>query len=209
MGSKAYKTIEGTAEAEIAEKKSRFIAQAAHVETEEEAVAFLEGVKAANRTARHHVYAYVLRDGGRMRYSDDGEPQKTAGMPTLEAITHAGLLDVIIVTTRYFGGVLLGTGGLVRAYSAAASDALAAAVQVTMVPCVEIALTLAYPFYEQAVRVVEAHGAQVRDSAFSDEVRLAILIPHESSQPLVEALVELTHGKADIQVSEPFDAPFG
>ena len=88
----------------------------------------LEHVRAANRTARHTVYAYVLRQGGRTRYSDDGEPAKTAGTPVLEAIGHAGLSDVIVVVTRYFGGILLGTGGLVRAYTAAASGALAAAV---------------------------------------------------------------------------------
>ncbi|MFR1639227.1 MAG: IMPACT family protein, partial [Eggerthellaceae bacterium] len=119
-----YTTIAGRATAEIEEKKSRVIASLAHVETEDEALAFLEEIRAANRMARHNVYAYVLREGGagvqgRVRYSDDGEPQKTAGLPTLEVIQHAGLTDVIAVVTRYFGGVLLGTGGLVRAYTQA------------------------------------------------------------------------------------------
>ena len=114
----SYTTIEGRAVAEIEEKKSRFIASLAHVETEEEALAFLEEIRAANRMARHNVYAYILRQGGagaagRGRYSDDGEPQKTAGLPTLEVLQHAGLTDVVCVVTRYFGGVLLGTGGLV------------------------------------------------------------------------------------------------
>ena len=115
----AYKTIAARAEAEIVEKKSRFIGQIAPVATEEEALAFIAEVKAAHRMARHNVYAYVLR-GGRVRYTDDGEPAKTAGMPTLEAIQHAGLEDVAVVVTRYFGGILLGTGGLVRAYTDAA-----------------------------------------------------------------------------------------
>lgn len=110
----SYTTIEGRAVAEIEEKKSRFIASLAHVETEEEALAFLEEIRAANRMARHNVYAYILRQGGagaagRVRYSDDGEPQKTAGLPTLEVLQHAGLTDVVCVVTRYFGGVLLGT----------------------------------------------------------------------------------------------------
>ena len=104
----SYTTIEGRAVAEIEEKKSRFIASLAHVETEEEALAFLEEIRAANRMARHNVYAYILRQGGagaagRVRYSDDGEPQKTAGLPTLEVLQHAGLTDVACVVTRYFG----------------------------------------------------------------------------------------------------------
>ena len=100
----AYKTIQGTAQARIEEKKSEFIAHAAFADTEEKALAFLNGIRAKHRTANHNVYAYILRDGARMRYSDDGEPAKTSGLPTLEAIRHAGLVDCIVVTTRYFGG---------------------------------------------------------------------------------------------------------
>ena len=114
----AYQTIAEVAEAEIVEKRSRFIGRIAPVGTEEEALAFIAEVKAAHRMARHNVYAYVLR-GGRIRYTDDGEPAKTAGMPTLEVVQHAGLEDVAVVVTRYFGGILLGTGGLVRAYGQA------------------------------------------------------------------------------------------
>ena len=114
-----YQTIRGISTFEYEEKRSRFIASAAFADTEEAALAHLNRIKAANRTARHNVYAYVLREGGRTRYSDDGEPAKTAGTPVLEAIGHAGLSDVIVVVTRYFGGVLLGTGGLVRMIAAA------------------------------------------------------------------------------------------
>ena len=109
-----YKTIRGTATFEYEEKRSRFIATASFADTEEKALAVLNAVRAANRTARHNVYAYVLQNG-RTRYSDDGEPAKTAGTPVLETIGHAGVADVIVVVTRYFGGILLGTGGLVRA----------------------------------------------------------------------------------------------
>ncbi len=115
-----YKTIRGTATFEYEEKRSRFIATASFADTEEKALAVLNAVRAANRTARANVYAYVLQNG-RTRYSDDGEPAKTAGTPVLETIGHAGVADVIVVVTRYFGGILLGTGGLVRAYTAAAS----------------------------------------------------------------------------------------
>ena len=122
-----YRTIRGTAIGEYEEKKSRFIAQLSFADSEEKAVAFLEQVRAANRTARHNVYAYRLREGSRERYSDDGEPAKTAGTPALEVLQHSGLTDLIVVITRYFGGVLLGTGGLVRAYTTATSRALEAA----------------------------------------------------------------------------------
>lgn len=118
----SYLTIQDRATAEIEEKKSRFIAQLCHVETEEEALTFLEEIRVEHRMARHNVYAYIIHGEGaseRVRYSDDGEPQKTAGLPTLEALKHAGLSDVIVVVTRYFGGTLLGTGGLVRAYTQA------------------------------------------------------------------------------------------
>ena len=107
-----YRTIRGTATGEYEEKKSRFIAALSFADSEEAAVAFLEQVRAANRTARHNVYAYRLREGNRERYSDDGEPAKTAGTPALEVLQHSGLTDLIVVVTRYFGGVLLGTGGL-------------------------------------------------------------------------------------------------
>ena len=107
-----YRTIRGTATGEYEEKKSRFIASLSFADSEEAAVAFLEQVRAANRTARHNVYAYRLREGNRERYSDDGEPAKTAGTPALEVLQHSGLTDLIVVVTRYFGGVLLGTGGL-------------------------------------------------------------------------------------------------
>lgn len=107
-----YCTVRGTAIGEYEEKKSRFIAQLSFADSEEKAVAFLEQVRAANRTARHNVYAYRLREGNRERYSDDGEPAKTAGTPALEVLQHSGLTDLIVVVTRYFGGVLLGTGAL-------------------------------------------------------------------------------------------------
>ena len=126
-----YKTIRGTAIFEYEEKRSRFIATASFADTEEKALAVLNAVRTANRTARHNVYAYVLQNG-RTRYSDDGEPAKTAGTPVLETIGHAGVADVIVVVTRYFGGILLGTGGLVRAYTAAASGALQSAELVSM-----------------------------------------------------------------------------
>ena len=144
-----YRTIHGTATGEYEEKKSRFIAALSFADSEEAAVAFLEQVRAANRTARHNVYAYRLREGNRERYSDDGEPAKTAGTPALEVLQHSGLTDLIVVVTRYFGGVLLGTGGLVRAYTTATARALENAEVVTVRSVVELSVTVDYSLYER------------------------------------------------------------
>lgn len=208
----AYRTIEGRATAEIVEKKSRFIGQIAHVETEEEALAFLNEVRTEHRMARHNVYAYVLRGengaAGRVRYSDDGEPARTAGTPTLEAIQHAGLVDVAVVVTRYFGGILLGTGGLVRAYTQATQAAIEAAQVVTISRCVDVLVEVSYSLYESAVRVAEAAGAKVVESDFGAAVALTLRVLDGAQDELVRALTEATSGTAEIMVGDPFDAAF-
>ena len=209
----SYTTIAGRATAEIEEKKSRFIASLAHVETEDEALAFLEEIRAANRMARHNVYAYVLREGGagvqgRVRYSDDGEPQKTAGLPTLEVIQHAGLTDVITVVTRYFGGVLLGTGGLVRAYTTATARALENAEVVTVRSVIELSVTVDYSLYERASLLIQGAGAKLAEPEFTDRVALRWQMPEGTEGPLLEQLRELTRGGATVSVSKPFYAPF-
>ncbi len=155
-----YRTIRGTAIGEYEEKKSRFIAQLSFADSEEKAVAFLEQVRAANRTARHNVYAYRLREGSRERYSDDGEPAKTAGTPALEVLQHSGLTDLIVVITRYFGGVLLGTGGLVRAYTTATARALENAEVVTVRSVIELRVTVDYSLYERASLLIQGAGAK-------------------------------------------------
>ena len=202
-----YRTIRGTSTFEYEEKRSRFIATAAFADTEEAALAVLEKVRAANRTARHNVYAYVLQNG-RTRYSDDGEPAKTAGTPVLEAIGHAGISDVIVVVTRYFGGILLGTGGLVRAYTAAASGALQSAELVTMRLVVDCSVRLPYALFEQAQRVASASGAKLTDPVFDDAVTLQWRMPAGTEGLLCQKLGELTRGSAEISVSEPEFAPF-
>ena len=210
--SSAYRTIEGRAIAEIVEKKSRFIGHIAHVETEEEALAFLNEIRAEHRMARHNVYAYVLRgvggSAGRVRYSDDGEPARTAGTPTLEAIQHAELVDVAVVVTRYFGGILLGTGGLVRAYTQATQAAIEAAQVVTISRCVDVLVEVSYSLYESTVRVAEATGAKVVESDFGAAVALALRVLDGTQDELVRALTEATSGVAEIMAGDPFDAAF-
>ena len=172
------------------------------------AVAFLEQVRAANRTARHNVYAYRLREGNRERYSDDGEPAKTAGTPALEVLQHSGLTDLIVVITRYFGGVLLGTGGLVRAYTTATARALENAEVVTVRSVVELRMTVDYSLYERASLLIDAAGAKQAAPEFADRVTLRWQMPEHTEGPLLEQLRELTRGGAEAAVSEPFYAPF-
>lgn len=204
----SYCTTQGRARAEIVEKKSRFIATVQHVETEEEALSFLDEIRSEHRMARHNVYAYVLRENGRVRYSDDGEPQKTAGMPTLEAIQHAGLTDVAVVVTRYFGGILLGTGGLVRAYTQATQAGIAAADIVSVSRCIDVLIEVPYSLYEQAQRLASQHGAQTVDADFAAQVALTFRMLDGTQEPFETALTELVRGQCPIVESDPYDAPF-
>ena len=203
----SYKTIQGTASAEYEEKKSRFIGQVAHVETEDEAVAFLNGVRAANPQARHNVYAYVLRADNRVRYSDDGEPARTSGLPTLEVIEHAGLKDVICVTTRYFGGTLLGTGGLVRAYTKAAQDAFAAAQVVTFAECVDLTVSVDYSLYDQLSHWLADRRIQVLGTDFAGDVAVEVRVRAAEADAVRAEIVELTHATAEILASDPSFQP--
>ena len=201
-----YKTIRGVSTFTYEEKRSRFIATATFADTEEKALAVLNGVRAANRTARHNVYAYVLQNG-RTRYSDDGEPAKTAGTPVLEAIGHAELSDVIVVVTRYFGGILLGTGGLVRAYTAAASGALQQAELVSMRLVVDCSLQVPYGLFEQAQRMIAASGARLQEPVFAGAVTLLWRMPSGEETSLCASLAELTRGAAQVEGSAPAYAP--
>lgn len=251
-GAPAYTTIAERAVGEYEEKKSRFIASLAPVQSEAEALAFLEEVRAANRMARHNVYAYVLRcadgpgagerpsagvpgalgdsaeagakasspPGGaarvfdaapsapRIRYSDDGEPQKTAGLPTLQVLQHAGLSDVVAVVTRYFGGTLLGTGGLVRAYTQATQAAVAAARLVVVSRCVDLTVRTGYANYEPLLRVASDAGAKVLDTVYDDAVTLHLRMLDGTQEGFLRKLTEVERGQENVQVSSPFDAPF-
>ena len=145
----SYVTIRHHASFEYEDRKSIFIGEAMPVSTEEEALSFIESVKKRFPDARHHVYAYVLRENSIMRFTDDREPQGTAGMPVLDAIRKRGITDTAIVVTRYFGGTLLGTGGLVRAYSAAAIGALEAAEVITYDTYVTLTIDTTYSDYQR------------------------------------------------------------
>ena len=190
------------------EKRSKFTGRLWHVETAEQAVAKIKEMRETFWDATHNCYAYILREGNVMRYSDDGEPQGTAGMPILEVLRHENLTDCVCVVTRYFGGILLGTGGLVRAYTQATQEGLAAAEKVTVSRCVDVTVRTEYPLYERILRAAEDAGAKVVDTAFTNEVELSLRMLDGTQQPLLDKLTELCRGQERVEVSEPYDAPF-
>lgn len=206
----AYQTIKGTATASITEKKSEFIAFASFTDTEEKAMDFLHTIRAQHRTASHHVFAYRLQSGLRERCSDDGEPAKTAGLPALHALICAEITDCTVVIVRYFGGTLLGTGGLVRAYGEAAKRCLENAETVKISSCVRGTWTVFYPLYETALKLLAEGGAQVDADAtqFADAVTLSFMIQTQNSLPLQQNIRTLCRGDEKIAFSAPFYAPF-
>ena len=203
----AYTTIAGRVTAELEEKASRFIATLDHVADEQEALALIAEIRKENPLARHNVYAWVLRSGGERR-SDDGEPQGTSGPPVLDVLRGSGLQDVCCVVTRYFGGTLLGTGGLVRAYSGAARLAVEAAELVSVSRCVDISMHIDYPLYERVARLASDCGAKTLDTRFTHEVEIDLRMLDGTQQPLLDALRELTRGACTPAVTDPFDAVF-
>ena len=209
----SYFTVRSGAEVlgEFEDRKSRFIAQLVHVESVDEAQAHQAAVRARHYDARHNVPAFILVDGTE-RASDDGEPRRTSGMPTLEVLRGAGLKDVCCVTTRYFGGTLLGPGGLVRAYAAAAQAAIEQArvaggiVEMTSVVPVDIAM--AYAQYEQVVRMVGDTGGKIAATDYTDEVVVHAVYREGEQAPLRPLLTELMAGRERIEVGAPRFAEF-
>ena len=200
MGLEAYVTVAGEAQDEFVERRSRFIGAIAPAATEEEAVAFLQEKRSRCWDATHNVYAYILRQGQTQRYSDDGEPQGTAGIPVLEVLRREGLVDVVLVATRYFGGILLGGGGLVRAYSHTAKIAVDAAVRRYMTPCVAVRLELDYSLYGRVANLLPRHGAVVQDSDFGAAVRLELAVETGRYPAFARELEELTSAAVYPQV---------
>ena len=194
MSGDIFRTVARSAEAEIEEKRSVFITAVKRVATEEEAAAFVKERKKAHPDARHTVFAYVLRKGA-ARYSDDSEPTGTAGMPTLEAIRRLGLEDVVVATTRYFGGILLGAGGLTRTYGAAAHAGLAAAGVAEYVPFAYYLIDCSYADYQKILPELPRLGAREEGTDFSDRVGVNVALPVELGDALCARIVELTAGR--------------
>ena len=194
-----YLTISENAKASFIEKRSEFIGYISPVRTNDEAVAFINSIKSEHRKARHNVYAYILREDNISRYSDDGEPQGTAGVPVLDVLKKRGLTDVCVVVTRYFGGILLGGGGLVRAYSHAASLACDAAHIMDMCLCHRLKITADYGMYGKISYLLPNYDTITVSSDFGSDVVLEILVLSEKLDALTKDLTEVTNGTAKLE----------
>ena len=184
---------------ELVEKRSRFIGQVWPVETEEEARAHIEATKKKYHDARHNCWCYILRGGNLLRYADDGEPQGTAGQPMLNVFQREGVENVCCVVTRYFGGILLGAGGLVRAYSAAAKLALDAAGIARMAQWDRFLLGCPYSLYERVRRLCDAHGCVVAETDFAADVSLEVLALADVSGAFLQELQELSNAAVAVE----------
>lgn len=197
-----YLTVSGHSSDSFTEKKSEFIGYICHVESEEEAVAFINAVKAKNRKARHNVYAYRLRASNLSRYSDDGEPQGTGGVPVLDVLNKEGLVDVCVVVTRYFGGVLLGANGLVRAYSHACKIAVDSAQRQEFCECSLIEAVTDYNMYSKLSFLLPKFGVKMKDELFEENVKLSFFVKAEQCDELKKELTELTNGRIVIDETD-------
>ena len=202
----SYITIKDRGYAEYEDRKSVFIGEALPVSTETEALEFIESVKRHYSDARHHVYAYVLRENSVMRFTDDHEPQGTAGMPILDLIRKRGCTDIVIVVTRYFGGTLLGTGGLVRAYTAAAQGAIDSATVITYDIYAQINISLNYSDYQKLLPILEEFGFRTSDTRYNELVVINGTIRAAHKDKLLEKITEMTSARAKFEIlCEKFD----
>lgn len=199
----SYVTVRNFGEDSFEEKKSEFIGYAKRVENEEEARAFIDEIKGKHKQARHNCWAYTIgKNRGIQRYSDDGEPQGTAGIPILEVLKKSDITDCAVVVTRYFGGILLGAGGLTRAYTKGASIAVKAAGIVEKVEGLRLSLTLDYDLLGKVQYVCGQNQWHIEDSEYSDKVKIFILAEMDVAPMIEKEVVESTNGKVVIERSE-------
>lgn len=203
-----YKTVSEWGTAEITEKRSRFIANVFPVETEEEALSLLEKMRKKYSDARHNVYAYVIKNGGLARYSDDGEPAQTAGLPVMDLIKKSGLSDILIVVTRYFGGILLGTGGLVHAYSKSAKEGILAAKPCEMILCREIFAECDYTTFSKLQSRILSEGYEVVSPIYAEDVKFKVFVPEDKSSEFEKKIIDYSDGKAKMSFGNSSFFPF-
>lgn len=199
-----YKILWEGGTGELVEKKSRFIAQTCGVESEEEVLAFLDKVRRQYWDARHHCWAYVIGDRGQLqRCSDDGEPSQTAGKPMLDVLLGAQVRNICVVVTRYFGGTLLGTGGLVRAYSGAAREGLKNSQIVEKCPGIQLTITTDYTAVGKIQYILAQNQIPTLDSQYTDNVTITAMCPEDQIRPLTSQLTEATSGRAVLEETPP------
>ncbi len=197
-----YLTVYQNSEASFVEKRSEFIGYIAPVSTNEEAVNFINSIRSKHRKAKHNVYAYILRQDNISRYSDDGEPQGTAGVPVLDVLQKRGLTDVCIVVTRYFGGILLGGGGLVRAYSHCASITCDSAKIMNMCKCYHVELEMDYNLYSKVSYVLPRFEILMKNSIFENNVILELFVLEEKAEALKTELTDISNGNISIKIGD-------
>ncbi len=190
----------GAGEAEFVEKRSSFLGHVRYVETEDEAKAFVTEMKKKFYDARHNCWCYIIKDGA-VRYSDDGEPQGTAGIPMLEVLKREGVTNVVCVVTRYFGGVLLGTGGLLRAYTKSAKDALNAAGICVVRRWVKAEIACSYAMLERLKTECTAIGGVVADIEYSADVCLKLLLPEDKADAFSQRTADVTAGASELEIT--------
>lgn len=202
---KEYKTVEFENSDDFVEKKSRFIGYVKPVKTIDEALEFINKIKSKHWDATHNVYAYVLKENNIQRYSDDGEPSGTAGVPVLDVILKNGLVDVCVVVTRYFGGILLGAGGLVRAYSHGSKIALESGNIITMAPCKILSVKVDYSFYERMNILLSEFNSNIEETLFEESVKITFSLKEDKVTLVSEKLTEQSNGKYVLsEVGEKF-----
>lgn len=198
-----YKTLRQSASDEFIINKSRFIGYGSPAQTEEEALAFLKGIREKHKDATHNCYAYVIgRNAGTMRYSDDGEPGGTAGLPMMEVLKAQGVVNCCVVVTRYFGGILLGAGGLVRAYTQGCVTALKASGVVVMEPSQQYLCEVGYPLWDKVQYALKSLPVQLVGSEFTTAVTFTILVREKDAQQVLDTLTRVTDGKIETLLEE-------
>ena len=197
-----YKTVAEQSESLLIEKKSKFIANVKPVDNEADALEFLAEIRSKYPDATHNVYAYVIDENNIYRYSDDGEPSGTAGMPVLDAIRKREIVDVIVVVTRYFGGTLLGTGGLVHTYGASAKQGLIKSRVVDRVLCDILSVTVSYSLLGKMQHEIMSRGYILEDTLYEDNVTFVLSVPVQDTERVTKDLVNLTNAGCEINKTE-------
>ena len=203
---RSYNTLRGIAQFEYSEKRSRFIACATPVTSEREANDFLNQIRKNHPDARHTAYAYSIFDGDNFsqKFSDDGEPQGTAGMPMMDILQKKGITNAAVTVTRYFGGILLGAPGLLRAYTAAASGAVSDAGTVTVSVCRRVSIVVEYSFFGKIEKLYLSYKINAHTPLFSEKISIEYDVLEEDCDAFIKALTDATAGRIVIKLSEPY-----
>lgn len=200
MAVKSYRTVAREARETMIERKSRFISTVRPVKTESEALELISQMRSEYYDATHNVYAYIIGDGNIMRYSDDGEPSGTAGVPVLEVLRKEGLIDVAVVVTRYFGGIMLGAGGLVRAYGSSAKLGVDAAKIVTRTLCDIVKVSCDYTLFGKVQYETLGAGYIIKDTVYGSKVDLYVYTSVDETQKYIEKMCDVTNARAVCEV---------